>query len=124
MSEGKKEKLVIVVTHSGEDPEKATLPFVVGNAALAMEVEATIILQSNGVMVAVEGCSEHIFAAGFDPLKKLVDSFLDLGGTLLVCIPCLESRKIGQEQVISRARPAKAGRVVQEMLEATSVVSY
>lgn len=114
----------MVVTHGGEDPEKATIPFVVGNAALAMEVGATVVLQSNGVMVAVEGCSEHIFAAGFDPLKKLIDSFLDLGGTILVCNPCLESRKISQEQVIARAQTAKAGRIVNELLEATSVVSY
>lgn len=124
MTEEKPEKLVIVVTHGGEEAERATIAFVVANAALAMEAKATVILQANGVVLATKGCYEHVFAAGFEPLKKLVDSFLELGGTILVCIPCLESRKISPDQIVAGHETAKAGRVVQELLEATSVVTY
>lgn len=124
MPEAKPEKLVILVTHGAEDPERATIAFVVANAALAMEAKATVILQGNGVVLATKGCYEHVFAAGFDPLKKLVDTFLGLGGTILACVPCLESRKIAQDQIVAGHQTAKAGRVVQELLEATSVASY
>lgn len=118
------QKLVVVSTHGSEDPERATIPFVMATAALAMDAKATVILQANAVTSATKGCYEHVFAVGFDPLKKLVDAFVELGGTVLVCIPCIEHRHITQDQLIEKAQLAKAGRVVVEMLEATSVVSY
>jgi len=124
MEESRPEKIVIFATHGGEDPEKATLPFVVGNAALAMDVQVTVILQSAGVTLMKKGCNEHIFAAGFDPLKKLVDSFLEFGGKILVCIPCLESRKITPDMLLEGAELGKAAAVVQEVLEAKAVLNY
>lgn len=118
------EKIVIFATHGSEDPEKATLPFVVGNAALAMDVPVTMILQTAGVTLVQKGCMEHIFAPGFDSLEKLVRSFVEFGGKILVCIPCLESRKITNEQLLETAEPVKAARVVQEVLEAKAVLNY
>ena len=122
--ESQQEKLVIVATHGGEDPERATLPFVAANAALAMDVAATVILQATAVTLAVQGCYEHVFAAGLPPLEDLVDSFVEQGGTLLVCTPCLEARKIEATSLITGTSPVKAARVVMEILEATNVVSY
>jgi uncharacterized protein len=124
MESNSPEKIVIFAKHGGEDPEKATLPFVVGNAALAMDVKVTMILQASGVTLAAKGFYEHILALGFDPLKKLVDSFMELGGSILVCIPCSEARKITPDMLLQGAQPVKGARVVQEMLEAKAVLSY
>lgn len=124
MEESKPEKIVIFATHGPEDPERATLPFVCANAALAMDVQVTIILQGMGVLLAKKGCYEHVFCAGFDPLKKQVDDFLDFGGKIFVCIPCIQERKISTDMLIEKAEPTKAGRVVQEALEAQAVINY
>jgi predicted peroxiredoxin len=124
MEANKCDKLVIFAKHGGEDAEKATLPFVMGNAALAMDVKVTMVLQASGVTLATKGFYEHIFAAGFDPLKKLVDSFLEFGGTIVVCIPCTEHRKITADMLIPGAQPVKGARVIQEVLEAKNVLSY
>jgi predicted peroxiredoxin len=94
MGEKKPEKLVIFATHGTEDPERATLPFVCANAALAMDVQVTVILQGTGVLLAKKGCYEHVFCAGFDPLKKMVDTFFEFGGKIFVCIPCIQERQI------------------------------
>jgi uncharacterized protein involved in oxidation of intracellular sulfur len=124
MAEEKTEKMVIFVTHGGEDPERATLPFVVGNAALAMDVDVTVVLQGFGVILAKKGCYEHIFAAGLDPLKKQIDNFVEFGGRIFVCIPCIEERHITPDMLVEEAKPVKAGRVVQECLEANAVLNY
>jgi predicted peroxiredoxin len=124
MAEKKEEKVVIFATHGGEDPERASLPFVIGNAALAMDAKAVVVLQATGVTLAKQGCYEHVFAANLDPLKKLVDTFIEFGGVILVCIPCIEQRKITTDMLIEGAQPVKAARVVQEMLEASAVLSY
>jgi predicted peroxiredoxin len=124
MEESKPEKIVIIATHGPEDPERASIPFVCANAALAMDVQATVILQGTGVLLAKKGCYEHVFCAGFDPLKKLVDTFLEFGGKIFVCIPCIQERKITNDMLIEKADPVKAGRVVQEVLEAKGVLNY
>ena len=124
MSDQKPEKIVIFAIHGPDDPEKASLPFICGNAALAMDVPATVILQGTGVLLSKKGCYEHVFCAGFDSLKKLIDTFIEFGGKILVCQPCIEERHITIDMLVEHARPIKAGRVVQEVLEATNVVNY
>jgi uncharacterized protein involved in oxidation of intracellular sulfur len=124
MSEEKSEKILIFGTHGPEDPERASLPFVLGNAALVMEVKATVMLQGTGVLLAKEGCYEHVFAAGLPPLKDLVQSFIEQGGTLLICTPCIQERNITPDMLVEIAQPVKAARAVMEILEATSVLTY
>ena len=43
-----KEKIVLVATHAGEDPERASLPLMLANAAQAMDMEAVVVLQATG----------------------------------------------------------------------------
>ncbi len=124
MPEPPKKKLVLLATHGVESPERATLPLVVGNAALAMDEPVVLVLQSSGVTLAAKGMVEHVFAQGFDPAKKLLDSFLELGGKVLVCIPCLENRRIDDSQLVPGAEKVKVARVVTEILDAGAVLSY
>jgi uncharacterized protein involved in oxidation of intracellular sulfur len=124
MSEKKSEKLMIFGTHGPEDPERACLPFVIGNAALVMEVEVTVMLQGTAVILAKKGCYEHVFAAGLPPLKELVDSFIEQGGTLLICTPCIQERQITPDMLVETAKPVKAGRAVIEILESDATMTY
>jgi len=124
MDEANVEKIVIVATHGVEDPERACLPFVLGNASLAMDTLAVVILQGTAVTLAKKGCYEHVFAAGLPSLKELVDSFVELGGILLVCSPCIQERQITADMLVGTAQPIKAARVVMELLEASATISY
>jgi predicted peroxiredoxin len=118
------EKMVIFATHGAEDPEMATLPFVVANAALAMDVEVTVVLQANGVTLATKGMYEHILFPAFDPLKKLVDLFIECGGGILCCVPCLNARQIVPELVIEKVQLVKAAVIIEKVLQAKSVLNY
>ena len=124
MKEEKPEKIVIFGTHGPEDPERASLPFVLGNAGLVMDVQVTIMLQGTAVLLAQRSCYEHVFAAGLPPLKELMDSFIEQGGTLLICTPCIQERKITPDMLVEIAQPVKAARAVMEILEATQVMTY
>jgi predicted peroxiredoxin len=81
-------------------------------------------LQGSAVFLAKEGCYEHVFAAGLPPLKDLMRSFIEQGGTLLICTPCIQERKITPDMLIEIAKPVKAARAVMEILEATNVMTY
>lgn len=124
MAEGKEEKIVVIGTHGGEDPDRATLPFVVANAALAMDVKTTVILQGNAVTLAVKGAGGNVQGIGFPPLKDLIASYFAQGGQILLCTPCIKGRNIASETLVGGASLVAAGRVVQECLEAKAVLNY
>ena len=118
------DKITIIATHGAEDPERATLPFVVANAAQAMDTKAVVVLQGYAVTLAMRGTPEHVFAAGLPPFKELVDSYLAQGGELLVCTPCIKERQISPDTLIPGAKTIAAARVVQECLESKATLNY
>jgi uncharacterized protein involved in oxidation of intracellular sulfur len=120
----RKDKIVIFVTHGGENPEMATIPFVMANAARAMETEVVVVLQGPAVSLAKKGCYEHVFAAGLSSLKDQVDTFIKSGGAILVCTPCIKERKITNEMLVESAQPVASGRVITEVLDAAAVLNY
>ena len=124
MPEEKTEKVVIISTHGGDDPERASLPFVMGNASLVMDVETTIALQGNAVTTVMKGTYEHIFAGGLDPLKKLVDTFLELGGKVLVCAPCIKERQITTDMLIDGVKIMAGATLIQACVDADAVLNY
>ena len=124
MAEEKQEKIVYVATHGPEDPERASLPFVLGNAALAMDVEAIVIFQGPSVLLACGDCRNHVFSGGLPPLHELMESFVELGGKIYVCGPCIDSRGIKKEDLMEGAEVVTAGVVTDAMLTANAVVSY
>ncbi len=119
------EKLAIVCTHGPEDPERATIPFVLATAAQASEVEVIMGFQVNGVMLAKKGCAEHVFASGFPPLKELMDAYIEAGGKMFVCGPCVNSRKLDPNtDFVEGAKVVNAATFVKEFTEATNVLNY
>ncbi len=118
------EKLVIISTIGSENPEKASLPFVLATAAQATDVEVVVILQSASVVLATKGEAEKVNAPDFMPLKELIENYISMGGKLNLCSPCLKSRNIGKEDLIEGCTIIAAGTVVSEVLSAKSVVTY
>jgi uncharacterized protein len=119
-----KEKIVYLGTYGGENPEKASLPFVLANAALAMDVEAVVALQGPAVYLAKKGYLQHVSAPGLPPLQDLVKNFLAGGGRLLICVPCIKERKIEESDLIEGAQTTAAAKLTLEMLSAKATVTY
>lgn len=118
------EKLVIMVTHGPDDAELATLPFVMAGAAVASDVKVVMGFQGDGVRLVQEGIAEKIQVPEFQPLAKLLDDVRSLGGTFLVCGPCIKTREIPPESLIEGAEVVNAGRFVAEVTSATNALVY
>lgn len=118
------EKLVVISTTGPEFQEKATLPFVVATAAQSVDTDVVVILQASAVLLAKKGIANNVNAPGLLPLKQLMDTFIELGGQLLICNPCIKERKITEEDLIAGAKPIAAGTVVTEVLSAKAVLTY
>lgn len=120
----KKPKLVVMVTHGPENPELATIPFVMATTALASDVDVLMGFQGNGALLAMKGIGERVAAPGFPPLKELMDNYVEAGGKMYICGPCVKSRMITQEQLVKGASVANAATFVVECVEATNVLVY
>lgn len=123
MAENQK-KLVLMVTNGPENPELATIPFVMATAAQASNVEILMGFQGNGVMLMAKGMAEHVAASGFPPLKDLMNIYREGGGKLYVCGPCVGSRKIAQEDMVEGATIVGAATFVAECVSAANVLVY
>ncbi len=124
MADSTADKVVIMATHGPEDKERATLPFVMATAAQVMECEAVVILQGTGVLLAQKGVYDHIFAGGLPPLKQLFDAFMEAGGKLLVCTPCVQERQLDAPMLVEGAQLIAGARVIQEVTTAKAVLNY
>lgn len=122
MSEG--EKLVFMVTHGPNEPELATIPFVMAGAALASDVAVVMGFQGDAVELVKTGVAETVTAPEFQPMAKLLADVRELGGLLLVCSPCLKSRGIAPDDLVQGAEIVAAGRFIVEITSATNALVY
>ncbi|MFN2124380.1 MAG: DsrE family protein [Candidatus Promineifilaceae bacterium] len=118
------DQIVIMATHGPEDPERATIPFVMALAALASDMTAIIGFQSNGVLLARKDCARHVFAPGFPPLAELMENYLEAGGLLYVCGPCVQSRQLEKDDLIDEAKIVSAATFVVACADAKATLVY
>jgi predicted peroxiredoxin len=117
-------KIFIMVTSGPENPELATVPFVMATAAQASDVEVTMGFQGNGSTLAVKCMADHVNAQGFPKLSELIDAYREAGGEMHVCGPCVGSRQIGPAELMEGASIVGAAAFVAESLEADQALIY
>lgn len=115
----------VSITHCRQDPDKATVGFVVANAAVGSEKETIVFLSTDGVWAAVKGEAEKISVGEpFAPLRELVEKFVGAGGRIYVCSPCMKQRGISEEQLVEGAQPAGGAALVEWLSNGSPCVGY
>jgi len=107
-----------------ENPERATLPFIVGNVAASADQEAIVLLTIDGVWIATKGYAEEIHKQGLQPLKEIIDSFLANGGQIWACGACTKPRGITDDLLIAVAKIVTAAMVVEAMVKGASTLGF
>ena len=119
------EKILYICTCGEDRAETAHMPFVLANAALAMDIQATIVLNGDGVTIGKKGNAENMpKGGGFPPMKELLTTFMELGGQLRVCGPCIKTRDIDESELIDGVSITAAGAVNVEALESDAVLVF
>lgn len=113
-----------MVTYGDDDPEKATIPFILANGAMGMDVTPVIVLQSNGVMLAVKGYADKVHFKEGISLKQLIENYVEAGNQLLVCSPCVEKGKLSEKDFVKGAVVVGAARVTEELLSSVNALTY
>ena len=114
--------LLVGCSHGKEDPERATLPFIVGNVSATADQETIVFLTIEGVRVATKGYADGIEKEGMPPLKELLNSFVANGGQIWACGACTKPRGI-TDDLIEGARIVTAANLVECMAGGAAIVN-
>ena len=86
-----------------EDAERATVPFVLANAA-AGRGAAMAFLTGDALNLVAKGRGEGVVAPGYSPVGQLIGEFVEKGGQIIVCKVCAAVMNIQDEDLIEGAR--------------------
>lgn len=114
----------VSITNAKNDPDKATVGFVVANAAAGSDQETMVFLSTEGVWLAKQGYADDIHEDGFAPLKELMNSFIAAGGKVFVCSPCVKKRSIEEGDLIDGATVVGGAKLVEWLVNGSPCVSY
>ena len=117
-------KFCVNLTHSTDNPDKATVGFVIANAALGSGKETLVFLSVEGVRLAQRGVADGIHEEGFAPLRELMDNFAKAGGTIYVCSPCFKKRKLDENNLVAAASIVGGAKLVEFLSDGSPCVSY
>lgn len=114
----------VSITHAKDNADKATVGFVIANAALGSEKETLVFLSVEGVRLAQQGYADDIHEEGFAPLKDLMTNFAASGGKIYVCSPCFKRRQLDDQKLVAGATIVGGAKLVEFLSDGAPCVSY
>ena len=117
-------KFCVTLSFAKDNTDKATVAFVVANAAAASEKETLVFLSIEGVRLSQKGYADEIREEGFAPLRELMDGFAKAGGTIYVCSPCFKKRTLDENNLVAGATIVGGAKLVEFLSDGSPCVSY
>ena len=112
------------LTYAKNDADKATVGFVVANAALASDKDTMVFLSTEGVRLAVRGYADDVHEPGFMPLTDLMANFAAAGGKIYVCSPCFKRRELDEGALVDGAMIVGGAKLVEFLSGGAACVSF
>jgi predicted peroxiredoxin len=117
-------KVLINLATGLEDPERVTVAFLVGGAALEAGKRVAAFLTKDAVRLALPGEAAGVACDGCPPLERLFEQYTANGGELLVCPICFNARGLEGAELVGNARIAGATPMWEWVGEGATVFSY
>ena len=117
-------KFCVTLTCAKDNPDRATVAFVVANAAVGSDQETVVFLSVEAVRLAVKGYADDVAEEGFAPLRDLMANFAAAGGKIFVCSPCFKKRKLDDKALIPGAVVVGGAKLVEFMSTGCPSISY
>lgn len=117
-------KFCVSLTFSKDNTDKATVGFVIANAALGSGQETMVFLSVEGVRLSQKGYADDIHEEGFSPLRELMANFATAGGKIFVCSPCFKKRKLDENNLVAGATIVGGAKLVEFLAGGTPSVSF
>lgn len=101
------EKFLVNCEHGSDDPEKATISFIL--AFTSSKTHETAVFATSGAShLFVKEDRPQIVADGYEPLNDLIDGFIENGGKIWLCPACARAKGIEQDDLLGGVEIAGA----------------
>jgi predicted peroxiredoxin len=117
-------KFCVSLSCAKDNTDKATVAFVVANAAVGSGKETLVFLSVEAVRLSQKGYADDVHEEGFAPLGELMANFAKAGGTIYVCAPCFKKRKLDETGLVAGAAVVGGAKLVEFLSDGSPCVSY
>ncbi|MFQ5341929.1 MAG: DsrE family protein [Anaerolineae bacterium] len=119
-------RILYVMTHGVESPERCATPFYLAAAAAAMDNEVGIYFTMNGPTLLRNGVADSIGPKGERgaKLRRFIDTALDVGVRLYVCQPSLDLHDLSMGDMIEGVEMIGGAAFNDMATEADAVISF
>jgi predicted peroxiredoxin len=117
-------RFCVNLTHAKDNTDKATVAFVIANAALGSGKETLVFLSVEAVRLSQKGYANDIHEEGFAPLRELMENFAKAGGIIYACSPCFKRRKLDETNLVAGTTVAGGAKLVEFLSDGSPCVSY
>lgn len=93
------EELVVLITH-GADHELSSVAFTIANGGMTAGLKVSIFLTSAAVDLVRRNAIDMTHVDPLEPLAGLIRDFLERGGTLWACTPCVKARGYEEKDLV------------------------
>jgi predicted peroxiredoxin len=118
------DKVVINLATGLEDPERVTIAFLTGGAALEQGKSVVMFCTKDAVRLGEPGHAVGIACDGCPPLERLFQQFADGGGELWLCPFCINARGLQETEKVANTKIAGATPLWEWIGEGATVFSY
>lgn len=115
--------LVVVMTH-GADHELSSVAFTVANGGITAGLKVSIFLTSAAVDLVRRHAIDTVHTSPLEPLASLVQDFLERGGTLWACTPCVKARGYAQSDLIEGVEITGASQMHELIKNGAATLSF
>ena len=117
-------KFCVSLSFAKDNADKATVAFVIANAAAASDQDALVCLSIEGVRLSQKGFADDVHEEGFSPLKELMTNFVAAGGKIWICSPCFNKRKLDPNALVEGATIVGGAKLVEFLSDGSPCVSF
>ncbi len=107
------DRILVNCTYGAEDPERATVPYIVASTSAAAGQQTAVICTAEGVWTGTAGYADRVRFPGMAPLRELVDALVEAGGEIWLCSACTAVRGIDDDDLAPGARIVGAAEIVE-----------
>jgi predicted peroxiredoxin len=117
------DQLVIVMT-KGIDSELSSVAFTIANGGITAGLKVSIFLTSAAIDLVRRNGQRMTHVPPLDPLAKMMEEFINRGGVLWACPPCVQSRGYQQADLIEGVAIVGSSAMHAKIKEGAATLSF
>ncbi len=106
------DKLVLACSYGPDDPERATVPFILAATAAMSGKQVVVVCTVDGTWMGTDRIGE-VEEEGFPPASDLRQTLVDNGGEVWVCSACASKRGITGDDTSEGCSVVGAAQIVE-----------